>query len=154
MTTKKGSKFGKFMLNDYSGNHEVVFWQEDYVKYSQFIDNGQKLMIQGAYQQNEWRGNMEFKVQQVQLLENVRKALTKRVHIRIPLHKLDEEIVTYLLANVKANPGNTELSMHIADETTQETIKLKSSQAKFTLHDDLINFIQANEALQFSVDTV
>jgi DNA polymerase-3 subunit alpha len=49
MTTKKGSKFGKLILNDYSGNQEIVFWEKNYVQYNNFIDNGQKLMIQGVY---------------------------------------------------------------------------------------------------------
>jgi len=152
MTTKKGAKFGKLVLNDYSGNQEIALWQEDYVKYQQFVDNGQKLMIQGVFQQNEWRGSWEFKVQQVMLLENVRKALTKRVHIRIPLHKLDDQLVTFLLNSAKTNPGNTEINIHVVDETMMETIKLKSSQLKFSLHDDLINFIAENDALQLSID--
>src|SRR5690606_31021449 len=31
MVTKKGSKFGKFLLNDYTGNQEIVLWENNYV---------------------------------------------------------------------------------------------------------------------------
>ncbi len=34
MTTKKGSKFGKMVINDYTGNQEIVFWEKNYVEYA------------------------------------------------------------------------------------------------------------------------
>ncbi len=152
MTTKKGSKFGKFILNDYSGNHEVVLWQEDYVKYNQFIDNGQKLMMQGAYQQNEWRGNWEFKVHQVMLLENVRKTLIKRMKLSIPVQQLNADVLVFLQQNFKQHQGKTDVVFHIHDE--ENNISLKTHNFKLDLNDDFLQFLAANEAIGFAIEAV
>lgn len=36
MVTKKGSKFGKFIINDYSGNFEITMWENNYVQWGNF----------------------------------------------------------------------------------------------------------------------
>lgn len=151
MTTKKGSKFGKFILNDYSGNHEIVFWQEDYVKYNQFIDNGQKIMVQGAYQQNEWRGTWEFKVQQVILLENVRKILTRRMKLSIPLQKLNADVISFLQDNFRKYQGKTDVSFVINDD--ENNIALRTHNMKLELNDEFIQFLNGNEHIAFMLET-
>jgi DNA polymerase-3 subunit alpha len=154
MTTKKGSKFGKLLLNDYSGHQEIVFWQDNYVQYNNFIDNGQTLMVQGVYGEHKYRpGVMEFQIQNIMLLDNVRKALTKRIYIRLPLHHVDTVLIQFFTENVKSNPGNTEFVIQVVDETTQQITKLKSSQAKLGLNDDLIQFLDSDDKLQYSIET-
>jgi DNA polymerase-3 subunit alpha len=154
MTTKKGSKFGKLLLNDYSGHQEIVFWQDNYVQYNNFIDNGQTLMVQGVYGEHKYRpGVMEFQIQNIMLLDNVRKALTKRIYIRLPLHHVDTVLIQFFTENVKSNPGNTDFVIQVIDETTQLITKLKSSQAKLALNDDLIQFLDSDDKLQYSIET-
>jgi DNA polymerase-3 subunit alpha len=154
MTTKKGSKFGKLLLNDYSGHQEIVFWQDNYVQYNNFIDNGQTLMVQGVYGEHKYRpGVMEFQIQNIMLLDNVRKALTKRIYLRMPLHHVDSVIIQVLIENIRSNPGNTEFIIQVVDETTQQITKLKSSQTKLALNDDLIQFLDSDDKLQYSIET-
>ncbi|HTM67089.1 MAG TPA: OB-fold nucleic acid binding domain-containing protein, partial [Flavipsychrobacter sp.] len=154
MTTKKGSKFGKLLLNDYSGHQEIVFWQDNYVQYNNFIDNGQTLMVQGVYGEHKYRpGVMEFQIQNIMLLDNVRKALTKRIYIRLPLQHVDTVLIQFFTENVKSNPGNTDFVIQVVDETTQLITKLKSSQAKLGLNDDLIQFLDSDDKLQYSIET-
>ncbi len=152
MTTKKGSKFGKLILNDYSGNHEIVFWEKNYVQYNNFIDNGQKLMVQGVYAEHKYRpGVMEFQIQSIILLDEVRKSLTKKLHVLLPLQKLDEVVVEYLSENLKRYQGNTEMIMQIVDEESQLTTKLRTSQ-KIELNDELIQFLKEQENIRYSVE--
>ncbi len=154
MTTKKGSKFGKMLLNDYTGNHEIVLWENNYVQYSNFVDNGQKLMIQGVYAEHRFRpGVMEFQIQNIMLLDQVRKALTKRLHIWLPLQKLDPEFVEFIVENTKKYPGNTELIFQIADETAQMLTKLKSHHIKIEVNDELVQFMLSKEMLKYSLET-
>jgi DNA polymerase-3 subunit alpha len=153
MTTKKGSKFGKLILNDYSGNHEIVFWEKNYVQYNNFIDNGQKLMIQGVYAEHKYRpGVMEFQIQNVTLLDEVRRTLTKRLNILLPLQKLDEELVEFLRENVKKFQGNTEMIVQVVDETGQLNTRLKTHSQKIELNDELIQFLKEQEDIRYSVE--
>jgi DNA polymerase-3 subunit alpha len=153
MVTKKGSKFGKLILNDYTGNQEIVFWENNYVQYSNFIDNGQKLMIQGVYQEHRFRpGVMEFQIQNIMLLDNVRKSLTKRMQLLLPLEKIDSTMVEFFYNNMKHHPGNTEILLQVYDTEEQRGIKLKTNGHRLEINDELIHFIQQQDFIKFSVE--
>ncbi len=145
MTSKKGTKFGKLTINDYSGHYEIMLWEKNYVQYGNFLVNGQKLMIQCVYDEHKFRpGTMELNIQNMMLLDEVRKLLTKRIHISLPLLKVDKAFVDFIDANVKGHPGNTEMILHIADWNGME-VKLKSQGRKIEVNDDLIKYLNENE---------
>jgi DNA polymerase III subunit alpha len=153
MTTKKGSKFGKMTLNDYSGNLEIVMWEKNYVQYGNYLVNGQKLMIQGVYEEHRFRpGTMEFQIQNIMLLDDVRKQLTRKIYLGIALHKITDEFVTFMERNVKQHPGKTELILHISDWDGME-VRMKSQNKKIELNDELIKYINEHEEdLKYSIE--
>ncbi len=152
MTTKKGSKFGKLTINDYSGNLEIILWEKNYVQYGNYLVNGQKLMIQGVYDEHRFRpGTMEFQIQNMMLLDEVRKLLTKRIYISVPLHKLDDVFVSFMENNLKTNPGNTEMVLRIADWDGME-VRLKSQNKKIVVNDELVHYIMEHEEIKYSID--
>ena len=152
MTTKKGSKFGKLTINDYSGNLEIILWEKNYVQYGNYLVNGQKLMIQGVYDEHRFRpGTMEFQIQNMMLLDEVRKLLTKRIYISVPLHKVDEILVAFMEQNLKNNPGNTEMVLRIADWDGME-VRLKSQNKKIVVNDELVRYIMEHEDIKYSID--
>ena len=155
MTTKKGSKFGKFILNDYSGNQEFVLWENNYVQYYNYLDNGQKLMIQGNYQEHRYRpGVMEFQIQNVVLLDQVRKQFTKRISIWIPLQKVDPGLISFFQEYTKKYPGNTELIFQVAEETARQMTRLKSHHVKIEITDELLHYLEEHEMIRYSVETI
>ncbi len=153
MTTKKGSKFGKLTLNDYSGHFEILLWEKNYVQYGNYLVNGQKLMIQGVYDEHKYRpGTMEFQIQNMMLLDEVRKVFTKKIYLSLPLLKVNEEFVTFMEANVKKYPGPTELIIRITDWDGNE-VRLKSQSRKIELNDELIHFLtEHGENIRFTLD--
>lgn len=154
MTTKKGSKFGKMVLNDYSGNQEIVFWETNYVQYGNYLVNGQKLMITGSYNEHKYRpGVMEFQIQAITLLEQVRKTLTKRMHLRMPLQKVNPDFVSFLKSNFKKYPGSTEMVINVVDETALYGVKLKTHSQRIEINDELLNFIKEREGdIRYSLE--
>ncbi|MCD6012482.1 MAG: dnaE [Flavipsychrobacter sp.] len=151
-TTKKGSKFGKMFVNDYSGHTEIVLWEKNYVQYGNYLVNGQKLMIQGVYDEHRFRpGVMEFQIQNMMLLDEVRKKLTKKLHLSIPLHKIDDIFVDFMEQNLKKHPGNTELVLHIASWDGMEA-KLKSQAKKIEVNDELVRYITDHEEIKYSLE--
>lgn len=154
MTTKKGSKFGKFMINDYSGHMEMVFWEDNYVKYGNYLVNGQKLMITGAYNEHRFRpGVMEFQIQGITLLDNVRKTLTKKLHLKLPLQRITADLAAFIETNVKSHPGQTEVVINIYDEESDMVSKLRTHNNKLELNDEMIQYLKDNEVLH-SVEVI
>ena len=153
MTTKKGSKFGKLTINDYSGNFEILLWEKNYVQYGNYLVNGQKLMIQGVYDEHRFRpGTMEFQIQNMMLLDEVRKLLTKRIHLAIPAEFITENFVAFIAENVKNNPGNTELIISVKDEALAMGVRLKSQAKKISISDELIHYLQEHEEIKYNLD--
>jgi DNA polymerase-3 subunit alpha len=154
MTTKKGSKFGKFLINDYSGHMEIVFWEDNYVKYGNYLVNGQKLMITGSYNEHRFRpGVMEFQIQGITLLDNVRKTLTKRLHVKLPLQRINAEMAAFIETNVKTHPGQTEVVINIYDEESDMVSKLKTHNNKLEVNDEMIQYLKDNE-VPYSVEVL
>lgn len=155
MTSKKGSKFGKFTINDYSGNYEIMLWEKSYVQYGNYLVNGQKLLIQGTYDEHKYRpGVMEFSISNMLLLDEIRKIWTKKVSIYIPMEKVDELFVSFIEKNVKTHPGSTELYIYISDAETNYAVKLKSQTLKMELNDEMINFLQETDYIKYALDKV
>ncbi|MBN9484122.1 MAG: DNA polymerase III subunit alpha [Bacteroidetes bacterium 43-93] len=155
MTTKKGSKFGKMVINDYTGNQEIVFWEKNYVEYAKYIDNGQKLMITGVYQEHRFRpGVMEFLVQSIVLLDEVRKLMTRKLHLLMPLGSLTDETVAFLTNNLRTHPGNTDVFIQIFDEEDGMQTKLKSAGLRLEINDELVNFLNDNGNIRYSLEIV
>jgi DNA polymerase-3 subunit alpha len=155
MITKKGSKFGKFILNDYSGQTEITLWEANYVQWGNFLDNGQKLVVQGVYQEHKYRpGVMEFMIQSINLLSGIRKSMTKRVNIGLPLSKLDPALVAFLTENVRQSPGNAELSIQIYDEENGQQVKLRTTGGKFSPDDAFVQLLQQHEEIRYGIELI
>jgi DNA polymerase-3 subunit alpha len=151
--TKKGDKYGRCVLNDYSGKIELTFWKENFVKYGDYLKDGQKIMITGKYVENRFRpGVWEFEVQSIVLLEQVRKILTKKISLMMPLHKLNQDAVQFFADNLKANPGNTEFVIQVADLTTMQNVRLRSGQAKWQINDELVQYLQEHDYIEYTVE--
>lgn len=154
LTTKKGARFGKIRLNDYSGNFEIFFWNEDYVKYGNYIQNGQMIMAQGVYREHKYRpGVMEFQLQNICLLDDVRKLFSKKLSLAISLQHLDQAFVDFIHQNLKMHPGKTEFHIRIYDdENKMLTTELKLSSQKMEVNDSLIKFLSNSDHIWYKLE--
>ena len=152
MVTKKGAKFGKMQVNDFSGSHEITLWNNDYVKFGNFMANAQKVMLQGVYDEQRFRPGAAFQVQNIMLLDDARKILAKKLHISIPLRKLSDDCLRFFETSVKNNPGGTEVIIYVSDEETDYSVRLKTAQSKFGFSDDMVKFFTENEYIKYRLE--
>ena len=87
----------------------------------------------------------------VMLLDHVRKVLTKKLHILIPLGELDTACVEFLENNIKSHPGNAELNLQIMDENGLIS-KLRSHHIRVEINDDLIQYLEGHTNMKFSLE--
>lgn len=152
-TSKKGSKFGKFIINDYSGNMEIALWQNNYLSWHNYLLNGQKLMITGVYDEHKFRpGTMEFQIQSIILLDEVRKTLTKKIHLAVPLQTLTLDFATFMHDVVQRNPGSTDLIISVRDEEEDYTLRFKTQGRKILVSDELLNYLTEHEEILYSIE--
>ncbi len=152
-TTKKGSKFGKFLLNDYTGSQEIFLWEKNYAQWHSYLDNGQKLMILGVYAEHKYRpGVMEFSIQNIILLEEVKKLLTKRITLYVSLEALTDNVILFLTQYLYQNFGNTDCVLQIADKPNDVTTRLRCNNQKLLVTDELLDFLTETE-IKYKLET-
>jgi len=146
--TKKGDPWGRLVLNDYTGSFEINLWKENYAHYKDYVQESQKLMITGTYDESRFRpGVMEFKINGMMLLGDVKTKHTKRLSLALPLEKVDNDFVQFLHRNIQQYPGNCEVTIQISDMEQERSTALRSSSGKLLVNDDLIEYLQTADIL-------
>jgi hypothetical protein len=96
---------------------------------------------------------MEFQIQGISLLDQVRKTMTKRLHIHMPLDKVDELVSQFLYENIKQYPGNAEVLLAVTDPESGLSVKLRpGGSSKVELNDALIQFITQSDFVEYKVE--
>ncbi len=152
--TKAGKNFGILHLEDFSGKCEFMLWSEDYVKYTQYMEKGTIIMIEGAFKQRYNSDNYEFKIVKLHLLETVKSSLTKQVIIDVSPQFIDKDFVSFIDKNVLEHPGKTTLKFNINDEIQKNKISLYTLEKGFTMNDEMALFLNDNKNIDVNVLTV
>ncbi len=136
--TQKGDKYGKMTLNDFSGKIELVFWKENYVHFGDYIEEGQKIVVTGIYDENRFRPDtFEFKANMVMLLSDIKSKMTKKLNLQIPLSEVTPALIDILANYMLETLGTCPVSIIVEnDEGTQ--IQLSSKGRGLILSDKLI----------------
>ncbi len=151
--TKKGKNFAVLTLEDYSGKAEFMLWSEDYVKYTNYLDKGLIVMIEGAFRQRYDGQSYEFSLNKLHLLETVKSTLTKQVIIDVEPQFVNKEMVDFIDANVKANPGKTSIKFNIIDSRNKFKVGMYSLEKSVTMNDDLAFYLDENKDIEVNVVT-
>ena len=151
--TKAGKNFAVLSIEDYSGKAEFMLWSEDYVKYTNYLDKGLIVMIEGGFRKRYNGDQFDFKLDKLHLLDTVKSTLTKQVIIDVAPQFINEEMVNFIDQNVRANPGKTSLKFNITDSRHQFKVGMYSLERSLTMNDDLASFLSENKDIEVSVVT-
>ena len=152
--TKTGKNFGILTIEDYSGKSEFMLWSEDYVKYTNYLEKGLIVLVEGCFKTRYNSDQYEFKLLKIHLLETVKPALTKQVIIEVQPQFVNSNFVNFIDNNVKDNPGHTVLKFSIVDIRNNYKIGMYSLGKGFTMNDDMAVFLNDNKDVDVSVVTV
>ncbi len=134
-TTKTGKPFGKFVLEDFSGNSgkdTFTLFGESYLKFKNFMNVGWFLFVEGNVLRSSWGGqNIEFKVRAIDLLNDISQKRLMGMALRIPAQAVSAQLVDSIEKICKKYPGNAALQVYIKDEF--ELIQVESLSRSYRL---------------------
>jgi DNA polymerase-3 subunit alpha len=132
-TTKTGKPFGKFYIEDYSGNTSFMLFGEDYLKFKNFLNIGWFLFIEGAVVKNTWgQQNLEVKIRNIDLLNEIGVKRSKGIQIRVNAHEITADLIGKIEDVCQEFSGSTPLYLKVKDE--QENISLELMSRKFRVN--------------------
>ncbi len=150
-TTKTGKLFGTFQLEDYHGSARFVLWGEDYVRFKQYLEKEQIVMVEGYFRDRFNSGKFEFQVNRMCLLDSVKPMMTRQLNVEINVEAVDEELVEFMEQNLRDNPGNTQLRIHVVDPEGQERYMLQTEGPGLKMNDELVHYLQNKREVSLSV---
>lgn len=151
--TKTGKNFGILTIEDYSDKSEFMLWSEDYVKYSNYLEKGRIVMIEGVFKQRYNSDQYEFKLVKIHLLETVKPALTRQVIIDVEPQFINKDFVSFIETNVQQHPGKSTIKFNVIDIRNNYKVGMYSLEKCFTMNDEMAFFLNNNPDVEVSVVT-
>ncbi|MBL7856701.1 MAG: DNA polymerase III subunit alpha [Cyclobacteriaceae bacterium] len=142
-TTKTGKPFGKFTVEDYSGNCTFTLFGEDYLKFKNFMNIGWFLFIEGTVLKNSWgQQNIEMKIRNIDLLNELGIKRTKGVQLRISADLITHDLIVKIEDVCQQYGGNTPLYLKVYDEREKINLELLSRKFRVNPVNDMVRHMK------------
>ena len=153
-TAQNGNKFGRFILEDYSGKTEVSLFREDYQKLSPFLTLGTAVFITGYFKPRYNKEEFEFKISTISLAETMKKTLTKQLSIEVHPQDIKPEMIEFVEKNLKYHRGgSTGLKFVLKEPKSNLRISLVTGTNGFEMNEEMIGFLENRLELDVQVLT-
>ena len=153
--TKTGKNFGSFVIEDFTSKTDFLLWSEDYVKFQNYLEVGQKVYINGSFRTRfNQPNNFEFKIQSMSLLETVKQNQTRSIEITLHPSHLNETIISFFEKNLKQNPGKSSFKVTFIEPREQMVASLLTIEKGFLMNDELVEFLDKTPELGVKVNLV
>lgn len=152
--TKTGRNFGILTIEDFSGKAEIALWSDDYVKFQNYMEKGNNLVVNGFFKQRFNSDQYEFKVMSISLLETLKQNLTRQLDINIASARITQEFVEFVDDNVRKNPGKSSLRFNISESDENLRVTLYTLEKGFSMNEEMAYYLMNNPDVEISVALV
>jgi DNA polymerase-3 subunit alpha len=158
LESRRGTKYGVLDLQDMEGQMEFRLFGEQYLKFMHFLVPGNFLYVKGKVQQrpkyyksDEFQ--KEFRIQQIELLDNVREKLTQTIYFRWDYESLKNKEVENITRLFKKHKGKKNIIFELLDRETKSFITLNSRNYQAGISNELFEELnQMNGYLGYSIN--
>jgi DNA polymerase-3 subunit alpha len=137
--SQKGTGWGKFELQDFDGSKEFVLFGEDYIKFKNYMNDGEAVYVSGKFRPS-WRnkGDFDFNINEMSLLDTVGKDKIESIRLTIDIAKIDATFVEKLDKLCKRKEGKHKLKMLFIDSMNRQKLPLYSKDRKVNADNEFI----------------
>ncbi|WP_026966370.1 DNA polymerase III subunit alpha [Algoriphagus terrigena] len=143
-TTKNGKPFGTLTLEDYHGSFTFFLFGDDYVRFKEYFMSGWFIFLTGQVAQKKWGGDneVEFKINSMMLLSEVRGKMIKGLRVNIDLDNLTLDLMEKLETITSKYKGDAKLYIDVIDRKENITLELFSKRFAIDPSADMIRELQ------------
>lgn len=137
---KKGRKYGRFVIEDYSGSATFTLFAEDYLKFKHFLGEGYILYIKGRNQLRfKSEDQFEFRIHQIELLSEIRDKYTKVIELNVDINDINEGLIDDLESLLKSHNGKCLLKINVIDREEKYKIGFSAKRLKVDISNELLD---------------
>ena len=108
--------------------------------------------MKGKAQKRKWGDELEFKINSIELLSELKDKMAKHITLKFDYDVVDAELVDWIKELGKEKLGRCTVGFSILDRKNKQIIELKSREMKLNLTNTLIERLEANPKVEFSVN--
>ena len=150
---KQGKPFGIVTIEDFEGPGEIALFGEDWGKGSGMLTENCSVYITGKCDKRyATSNNFYFNINSIEYLQTVKSERVSRFTINVNGNDIDTAMVNDILTTMGDKPGKTELYFNIKDDENNTNILLKSSARPIEVSKELVNYVDQNDKLSYSVN--
>jgi len=130
-TSRKGSQYGLFTIEDFTGSLNLLMFNEEYLKRKHLLEIGSKVFVVAKVEERFHQpGVYELRINDMFLLAEAMNKLAKNIILSIKANEVDDELVTTLARIAKENSGDCVIVISLDDPESGKTLKMKTSNIK------------------------
>jgi DNA polymerase-3 subunit alpha len=152
-TAKNGNLYGSFKLEDYETTSDFMMFGEDWLKFRHLIARGGKLFVVGRVQQKRFGQDtnaLEFRINKIELLGDIRAKMGRYLDIIIPMHKLNDDLIERIATTLKNGTGKTQVRMRLMHEQS-ELLLPSNNFNKVNIDTEALKELQEIPEIEFEV---
>jgi len=151
-TTKKGTSFGIFTIEDYTGSIELgLYREEEYLRYKHLMQEGLLLFAKGIYDFNDWKKVNEVKLTSLMPLSEIRQRF-KDIVLTVQSPDVNDSLIQGIEAVCKQHPGGLNVRILIKNPVEEYAVELISGKYKVELSNDLVGALDSHPAIQYKLN--
>jgi DNA polymerase-3 subunit alpha len=150
--SKNGKPFSYIVLTDYTDSYKMFFFAKDYVEFGKYCKPGLYLMVRGVVQNRFGGDQLEFKVNRIELMDEIREKYFKSITIKIPLSSLTRERINEIGDLTLNSRGKALLKFDVWDPETKMMVNLFSRNTRIEITDDLLAYFEKHDDLAFKIN--
>ena len=140
--SQRGTGWGKFTVQDYSGTLDITLFNEDYQKYKHLFEAGAVLYLQGTYESRWNSGEMQFRLTDVRQLASISGTMTESITIKFPLERITETLVASVDDLCQRYKGEHALKMMFLDFENKTSLNLVAKTRKVNATNEFITELE------------
>ncbi len=149
---KTGKPYCNMTLTDYGDSYTIFFFGKDYVEFSKYCKTNLFILVRGVVQESFRPGQLEFKVKNIEMLDEIRKTQIKSVTVELAVQSVTQELVHQMEDLSKKNKGKALLKFNIWDSETKTVVNLFSRNTRIEMNSDVEKFLREHENLSFKIN--
>ncbi|WP_340112257.1 DNA polymerase III subunit alpha [Maribellus mangrovi] len=151
--SKNGNMYATLTLSDYTDSKEIFFFGNDYVNFSKFCKVGLFIMVKGTVKSRFGSNDYyEYKVNSIELLNDVRSSYVKSITINVPLPVLTKKLVSDIQKLSKEHQGKALLKFNVFDPENNMHLEMFSRTTKIHPSDAFLNFFEGQSDMSYRIN--
>ena len=138
-------------MEDYNDTHKLYLFGETYLRYKHFLSTGAFICVRGVFQKSRYNDRMEFRVNSIELLNQLAEKRIKNINIHLFNADLNQIYIQEINKVLKENSGDCELKITVQDLNENIDVKFHSRSMRVKPSKKLFKSLE-NLHVQFALN--